>query len=49
MDDNKTCELCEHCLYIGDGDFWCNERNEIIASEWELDCSETCERYKEES
>ena len=27
----KSCEWCEHCLYIGEGDFWCDERHEIIA------------------
>lgn len=26
MDCEKSCERCEHCLYVGEGDFWCDDR-----------------------
>ncbi len=49
MADEKSCEWCEHCLYIGDGDFWCDERHEIIASEFEIHEIEACDMYREVS
>ena len=49
MGDEVSCEFCEHCLYIGEGDFWCNELQKIIASEFEIHGSETCEKYREVS
>lgn len=48
MGGDKSCELCEHCLYIGEGDFWCDEKCEIIAREFEIHGSETCEMYEQE-
>ena len=49
MDGDKTCEFCEHCLYIGEGGFWCDERHEIIASEFEIHEIEACDMYREVS
>ena len=49
MADEKSCEWCDHCLYIGDGDFWCDERHEIIASEFEIHEIEACDMYREVS
>ena len=45
----KSCEWCEHCLYVGEGDFWCDERHEIIASEFEIHEIEACDMYREVS
>lgn len=49
MADEKGCERCDHCPYIGDGDFWCDERHEIIASEFEIHEIEACDMYREVS
>ena len=49
MADKKSCEWCEHCLYIGEGDFWCDERHEIIASKFEIHDAEPCEMYRKVS
>lgn len=47
MDGDKSCELCDHCLYIGDGDFWCEESKEIIANEFAAHDAQVCEKYEE--
>lgn len=43
----KSCEFCEHCLYIGEGDFWCDELQKIIASDWEIALSPVCDKFEE--
>lgn len=32
----KTCDpaLCDNCVYIGEGDFLCDEHQEIVVSDW---------------
>lgn len=47
MDVDKSCEFCDHCLYIGEGDFWCDEKCEIIASEFGISEAQVCEKYEE--
>lgn len=47
MNGDKSCELCEHCLYIGEGDFWCDESKEIIASEFAIHDAQVCGKYEE--
>ena len=27
--------MCEECLYIGDGDFFCDKLQEIVISDWQ--------------
>ncbi len=43
MDDEESCEWCEHCLYIGDGDFFCDELQRIIASDWAISICRPCD------
>lgn len=33
-DENKNCLLCEHCQYIGDGAYFCDEHNEIVLEDF---------------
>lgn len=47
MMTDKSCEWCEHCIYICEGDFWCDELHEIIASEFQIGERPACDRYKE--
>lgn len=47
MGGDKSCEFCEHCLYIGEGDFWCDEKREIIASEFAIHDAQVCKKYEE--
>lgn len=28
------CHNCEHCIYIGEGDYICDENNEIVIEDW---------------
>ena len=31
----KVCsDRCEHCIYIGEGDFICDLRNDIVIQDW---------------
>lgn len=32
--NSETCETCEHCIYIGDGDFLCDECNCIVKEDF---------------
>ena len=27
-------DLCNHCQYLGDGDFLCDKRMEIVVADW---------------
>lgn len=41
---HKPCDdQCEHCLYIGDGDFMCDIDNDIVISEW-MPIKGTCDK-----
>lgn len=32
---NRVCDdTCENCVYIGEGDFICDEAQEIVISDW---------------
>ena len=36
MDNNEPCQLCEDCIYIGEGDYICNyEEPFLVIDEWE--------------
>jgi len=37
MSGQKMCDpaVCDCCLYIGEGDFYCDRFQEIVVSEWE--------------
>lgn len=43
----KSCEFCEHCLYICEGDFFCVEKQEIIASDFHIHDCKVCNKYTE--
>ena len=30
----KCCMNCEHCLPIGEGDHWCDEKMEIVLEDY---------------
>lgn len=36
MEENRipTCEGCEHCLYLEEGDFFCDELDELCIEDW---------------
>lgn len=39
LEDAEICNNCEHCQYLGEGDHWCDEEDEIVLDEWEpTDC-----------
>lgn len=48
MADEESCEWCEHCLYIGEGDFFCDELQKIIASDWAISICRPCDERKNE-
>ena len=31
--ENKDCIDCANCIYICEGDYWCNEENIIVMEE----------------
>ncbi len=33
LHSKKACIDCDHCQYIGDGDYFCDEHNEIVLTE----------------
>lgn len=35
MKDKRNCFYCENCLYIGEGDYLCDMRQEIVVSTFE--------------
>lgn len=46
--NRPSCEPCEYCIYLGEGDFGCDEKDfEIVISNW-IPCRCTCEKFKEE-
>lgn len=28
-------EMCDHCMYLGEGDFFCDKYEEFVMNEWE--------------
>lgn len=32
--DKKICQHCEHCLAIGEGDFYCDEEDVVVISDY---------------
>ena len=41
-----TCEHCENCIYLGDGDFLCDELERLVIEDWNP-VEFPCEDYKE--
>lgn len=35
LEDAEICNNCEHCQYLGEGDHWCDETDEIVLDAWE--------------
>ena len=31
-----NCALCDDCLYIGEGDYWCSEGRGIVGEDFEI-------------
>lgn len=47
MSDEKycTCETCDECVYLGEGDFACMERDyELVIVDW-VTQRHPCEKY----
>lgn len=32
---NKCCHFCENCIYIGEGDYMCDENHDFVIEDWE--------------
>ena len=34
--EERTCETCDHCVYIGEGDFICDRKDEpvLVIEDW---------------
>jgi len=34
--EERTCETCDHCIYIGEGDFICDRKDEpvLVIEDW---------------
>lgn len=46
-EDYRTCEMCDYCVYIGEGDFACDERNyEIVIEDW-IPLRKPCKKWTE--
>lgn len=48
MTNERSCEYCEHCIYVGDGGFWCEEHEDMVADDWDFSDAEICDKYDEE-
>ena len=50
MTDNanyRTCEMCDYCVYLGGGDFACDERDyELVIEDW-IPLREPCKKWTE--
>ena len=46
--DSVTCETCESCVYIGEGDFICDRSKEpkLVIIDWQAE-QEACEKWSE--
>ena len=31
----KNCYTCDHCIYVGDGGYWCEVCTYIVVEDWE--------------
>lgn len=47
-DELRICETCDHCVYIGDGDFICDrdDEPELVVVDWQA-IREACEKWRE--
>lgn len=34
MDNEKNCNTCAHCVYVGDGDYICNTLMTVVLEEF---------------
>lgn len=41
--ENKSCVKCENCIYIGEGDFLCDQILEIVLEDWCVPTGFHCE------
>lgn len=48
--EKATCETCESCVYIGDGDFICDRCKdpELVIIDWQPE-REACEKWSEKN
>ena len=45
--NGHTCETCDYCVYLGEGDFACDERDyEIVIEDW-IPLREPCKKWTE--
>lgn len=46
--ESVTCETCDSCVYVGDGDFICDQDEEpkLVIIDWIAE-QETCEKWRE--
>lgn len=35
IEKEKTCHNCEHCLYVGDGGYYCDVCTYIVVEDWQ--------------
>lgn len=47
-DELRICETCDHCVYIGEGDFICDrdDEPELVIVDWQA-IREACEKWRE--
>lgn len=42
-ENNRICHNCSKCLYIGEGDYICEDSNDIVISGWQpTECFCSC-------
>jgi hypothetical protein len=48
--ETHTCEGCDCCVYVGDGDFICDRADEpeIVIADWQA-LREVCEEWREDA
>lgn len=45
----STCEHCTHCTYIGEGDFYCDLKEELVIVDFDNNTTPTeCGDYEED-
>ena len=45
--EQRTCETCDECVYLGEGDFACMERDyELVIADW-IPQRNLCEKWLE--
>lgn len=46
--EDKTCESCDNCVYVGEGDFACDEKDyEIVIEGW-VPLRKPCKKWVEQ-